>query len=329
MRRDGGQRGNATAVLTASVWRRPLGAAFAVAGLLVSACGDDEGSSGGPAKPEAERVDIGDGRQLWIECMGSGEPTIILESGIHDASDYWTVDQLIPPAVGPPVMEGLAETNRVCRYDRPGTIVPGDPPTITDRSTPIQQPRTIGGAVDDLHRLLEAADVPGPYAIVAHSWGGMIGQLFARTYPDEVQALVLVDAFAPALRELLGDTWDVYVDVLNNPPGSDDLSSDPDYEQYDVDASIEELLGAPPLREGLPLVVMTKTEPFPEFPESAGMTNDDIDAVWPEAQQQLVDLLPNTPQLVAHGSIHYIQVTEPDAVIAAARLALGRIAGED
>ena len=74
---------------------------------------------------------------------------------------------------------------------------------------------------------------------------------------------------------------------------------------------------------------MTKTEPFPEFPESAGMTNDDIDAVWPQAQQRLVDLLPNTPQLVAHGSIHYIQVTEPDAVIAATRLALGRIPGED
>ena len=27
------------------------------------------------------------------------------------------------------------------------------------------------------------------------------------------------------------------------------------------------------------------------------MTNDDIDSVWPEAQQRLVDLLPNTPKL--------------------------------
>ena len=315
--------------MTGSVSNRPLGAAVAVAGLLLAACSDDGGSSDGPGEAGAESVDIGDGRQLWIECVGDGEPTIILESGIHDASDYWTVDQLIPPAVGPPVMEGLAETNRVCRYDRPGTIVPGDPPAITDRSTPVQNPRTIGGAVDDLHRLLEASDVSGPYVLVAHSWGGMIGQLFTRTYPDEVQALVLVDAFAPALRELLGDKWDVYVDVLNNPPGSDDLSSDPSYEKYDVDASIDELLDAPPLRKGLPLVVMTKTEPFPEFPDGAGMTNDDIDGVWPEAQQSLVDLLPNTPQLVAHGSIHYVHVTEPDAVISAARLALGRIPGED
>lgn len=69
-------------------------------------------------------------------------------------------------------------------------------------------PRTIGDSVEDLHRLLAAAEVPGPYVLVAHSCGGMIGQLYARTYPDDVIGLVLVDAFAPALRELLGDTWE-------------------------------------------------------------------------------------------------------------------------
>ena len=116
------------------------------------------------------------------------------------------------------------------------------------------------------------------------------------------------------------------MEVLNNPPGAD-IASDPDYEKYDIDASVDQLLDAPPLADGLPLVVMTKTEPFPEFPEGSGMTNDDVDSVWPEAQQRLVDLLPNTPQLIAHGSMHYLQVTEPDAVTAAARLAIGRIRG--
>lgn len=38
-------------------------------------------------------------------------------------------------------------------------------------------------------------------------------------------------------------------------------------------------------------------------------------------------LLPNTPQVIAHGSIHYIQVTEPDLVVAAASLVMARIAG--
>jgi pimeloyl-ACP methyl ester carboxylesterase len=47
----------------------------------------------------------------------------------------------------------------------------------------------------------------------------MIGQLYARTYPQDVVGLVLVDAFAPALRDLLGDTCPAYTEVLNNPPG--------------------------------------------------------------------------------------------------------------
>jgi hypothetical protein len=69
---------------------------------------------------------------------------------------------------------------------------------------------------------------------------------------------------------------------------------------------------------------MSKTAPFPEFPPESGMTNDDLDAIWPDAQQTLVDLLPNTPHEIATGSIHYLQVTEPDLVIAAARLVIER-----
>lgn len=310
--------------------RRQVAAAVTVAlsaGALTACSADSSSAAGDVGEADARTVDVGDGREMWIECLGEGEPTIILESGIHDASDYWMVSQLIPPAVDPPVMQGLAETNRVCRYDRPGTIVPGEPPKITDRSTPVPNPRSIGDSVDDLQRLLEAAEVPGPYVLVAHSWGGMIAQLYTRTYPDDVSALVLVDAFAPAVRDLLGDKWDAYVEVLNNPPGSDDQSRDPAYEKFDIDASIQQLLDAPPLKE-LPLVVLTKTEPFPEFPAGAGMTNDDIDGVWPEAQQSLVDLIPNTPQMIAHGSFHYLQVTEPDLVIDATRLAIGRIPGD-
>lgn len=274
-------------------------------------------------------VDIGNGRQIFLECRGSGEPTIILESGIHDASDYWAVSQaseVLPPAVETPVMDALAQNNRVCRYDRPGTVLPAQ--VITDRTTPVTMPRTIDDAVADLDLLLEAAELPGPYVLVAHSWGGMIAQLFARTHPDQVAGLVLVDAFAPTLRELLGVKWDAYVELVNNPPGTQPLSDDPNYEKYDVDASVDELSAAPPLPD-IPLVVVSKAAPFGEFPAGAGMTNDDLDAVWPVAQLSLVELLPNTPQIIAHGSIHYVHVLAPDLVVAAARLVTARIAAAD
>jgi pimeloyl-ACP methyl ester carboxylesterase len=52
----------------------------------------------------------------------------------------------------------------------------------------------------DLHSLLHAADVPGPYVIAGHSFGGLYTLTFAARYPDEVAGMVLVDSTAPAPR---------------------------------------------------------------------------------------------------------------------------------
>ena len=41
-------------------------------------------------------------------------------------------------------------------------------------------PRTAGQVVDDLHALLTAAAVPGPYLLVAHSLGGLFARLYTQ-----------------------------------------------------------------------------------------------------------------------------------------------------
>ena len=41
-------------------------------------------------------VDIGDGRQLWLECAGEGSPTVVLEAGFRTRADLWS-DDLIQP----------------------------------------------------------------------------------------------------------------------------------------------------------------------------------------------------------------------------------------
>jgi alpha-beta hydrolase superfamily lysophospholipase len=74
-----------------------------------------------------------------------------------------------------------------------------DPVAITDRSSPVPMPRTAEDVVTDLHALLAAAQVPGPYLLVAHSLGGLFARLYAQSYPDQVRSLFFVDAF-PALR---------------------------------------------------------------------------------------------------------------------------------
>ena len=75
------------------------------------------------ASPKGRQVDIGGGRKVFLRCAGSGSPTVILESGIHDSSDTWTLTQTEPPVPrSPTVFDGIAKLTRVCRYDRPGTL---------------------------------------------------------------------------------------------------------------------------------------------------------------------------------------------------------------
>jgi pimeloyl-ACP methyl ester carboxylesterase len=54
-------------------------------------------------------------------------------------------------------------------------------------------------SVDDLHALLTAAEITGPYVLVGHSLGGLIVRLYVSQYPAEVAGLVLVDGMPPDL----------------------------------------------------------------------------------------------------------------------------------
>src|SRR5438045_7444730 len=59
-------------------------------------------SSGDPVAPPgdlARRVEIPGGRKLYLECRGSGGPTVILVSGLSDAGDVWSVRN--PSVKGP------------------------------------------------------------------------------------------------------------------------------------------------------------------------------------------------------------------------------------
>ena len=86
----------------------------------------------------------------------------------------------------------------------PGTYAPiGPEDIITGRSEVIEQPRTSMEVVEELHQLLQAGGIPGPYVLAGHSLGGFFSRLYVSTYPDEVVGMVLVDAFSERLETLL------------------------------------------------------------------------------------------------------------------------------
>jgi pimeloyl-ACP methyl ester carboxylesterase len=120
-------------------------------------------------------VDVG-GHRLHIYCTGSGSPTVVLEPGQGGASSDlgW-----VAPAV--------ARDSRVCVYDRAGR----------GWSDAAEGPQDAAQIAADLHTLLERAQVPGPYVLAGHSFGGLYVQTFAAKYPDQVAGLVLLDSTAP------------------------------------------------------------------------------------------------------------------------------------
>ena len=119
-------------------------------------------------------VDIG-GRKLYLECHGEGSPTVVLVAGYRASGRYWTDDLLHPDAPRTMVLPGVAEFTRVCTYDRPGTVAEIGDELLPSRSDAIAQPRTTPEVVAELHALLQAAQIPGPYVLAGHSLGWLHG----------------------------------------------------------------------------------------------------------------------------------------------------------
>jgi pimeloyl-ACP methyl ester carboxylesterase len=271
-------------------------------------------------------VDIG-GRNIYLECRGEGSPTVILESGYRASGRDWSDDLLHPEAPRTMVLPDVAQFTRVCAYDRPGTVSTSGEDELVGRSDAIAQPRSDPEVVADLHALLQAAQVPGPYVLAGHSLGGMFARLYASTYPDEVAGLVLVDAYSERLETLLPpERWAAIV-RMTQAFGSDTLTQIAGYGDretigYGADnAVVRAAIAASPLRP-MPLAVLAHGVPFDIPAETLaqyGLTAAGWEADLLAGQADLATLVPQARFFVASESGHSIHQDQPELVIEAIR----------
>jgi pimeloyl-ACP methyl ester carboxylesterase len=218
------------------------------------------------------------------------------------------------------VVPGIAGSARVCAYERPGVAALTDGLLRPSRSDPAAMPRSASDVVADLRALLRAAGVPGPYVLVGHSLGGLFVRLYAASYPDDVVGLVLVDAWSEELERLLTpQQWAAYIRLNYLAPP--ELASYRDLETIDFAAASAEMrraAGARPLRP-LPLAVISHGVPFGISPDDLGFSPDALERAWSRAQYGLATLGPRARRMVAAESGHYIQLEQPELVIAAVR----------
>jgi D-alanyl-D-alanine carboxypeptidase len=252
-------------------------------------------------------VEIGDGRKLLLKCRGTGGPTVVLISGFRGGDDDWTNVATGPEATPRPspraVFPRVAKFGRACAYDRPGTESFGG---AMSPSTPVRQPTTAADGVTDLHALLGAAGEQGPYLLVAHSWGGMIGRLYASTYPEEVAGLVLLDPGSVFLKKTLKPAqWDRFAGAARK------LGKPKTLEAADYESSVKEIDAAPPPAK-VPAVVLTSDHPFP-FGAGDGTWH-----AWLGAQNRLATEL-GAEHITDTDSGHYIGGERPGLVVNAVR----------
>jgi len=293
-------------------------------------------------------VDVG-GYKLRIDCMGTAQPTVIIDGGIGTATMGWTV-----------VQRQAAEFARVCVYDRAGYFASGNGP----------QPRTSEQMARELHLLLANAGEHGPFVMVGHSFGVYTVRVYHALYPAEVAGVVMVDgsqedgtatlkALLPAHRvhtleaeerlllalepvaarvgllRLFTEPSGTASDWKLFPPGMKEAAAQWMWRTPFDDVEAQEFArfdesGEQARRSGtlgdLPLVVVTAAKPWlgpPVTPEDVPATLK-FQAIWvSDLQMRLVRLSSNGRQVIAENSNHGIQFLEPGVVVSAVRDVVG------
>jgi pimeloyl-ACP methyl ester carboxylesterase len=283
-------------------------------------------ANSGNHKDFAGLVDIGGDRKMYMECRGKGSPTVVFVSGGGDRAETWS--KTLDPSKQP-VLPAIAETNRVCAYDRPGTLLAtgeGVEDFKKSRSDPVPQPTTVQDGARDLHALLSVSGERGPYVVVGHSMGGAISKLYASEYPQDVSGLVLIDYTPYEARTALTDEqWGYWKVLLGGSPSEEALALYPDLEWFDHQRNLEQALAATQLKP-MPFIVFQSDDPFDLTPYvedgSLPMTAEGAEEfrkllfrAWRDAMADLVSQVPGARFITETHSGHYIHQEQPQLVI--------------
>lgn len=261
-------------------------------------------------------IDV-DGRNMHLACEGSGELTVVLEAGLPSSSLTWGA-----------IVPDVARFAKVCAYDRAGY----------GWSETAQSPRTAANIGRELRLMLRNAGIAPPYVLVGHSFGGLVVQLYASTYPADVAGMVLVDSSHADqihrvsdprhLRALgiglgIAAPFGIHRLLVPIPQGRPDARSPADRaterellrttrsvraaaaELRGIEVSSSQLAANPPDLGNKPLAVLTEGRRRADW--------------WYELQADLAAQSDNSVRTVIDDAGHYIQHDRPDAVIEAIR----------
>jgi pimeloyl-ACP methyl ester carboxylesterase len=233
------------------------------------------------------------GRAVVGQCVGrkTGAPTVVLEVGMGAPRDALLV-----------VEDHLAKRTQVCSYDRAGK----------GASDPASKPRPVTEVVSDLHAFLAAVNKP-PYFLVGHSFGARVVFLYAQAHPDQVAGFVAINPGPPYrtwLRRARTIQTEAEVQAFELPFLQGDNAEG-------INLTTSESMLTDPLPADLPYAVMFDAScedlPPPRRNPKACAGYVRLSAV---TAQELAKVGKGGRFVWAKGGGHFLQVTQPEAVLA-------------
>jgi pimeloyl-ACP methyl ester carboxylesterase len=257
--------------------------------------------------PPGILIDIGS-HKLHLNCIGpaAAKPVVILEAGGGAYSTAWAV-----------VQKALGPTVHSCAYDRAGLGWSEDGP----------QPRTMSQEAFELHALLAAANIPGPYVLAGHSIGGLIVRLYAEKYPNEVAGVVLAASTHESARlGVVGRGWVRVRELATGQPIPEPIATMRKAPETQVNYFAEQLrlmyLARLQTREALgdrPLIVLAPTRIESPPPGTSEELWRDLRVEKDDQAMGLVLLSRNSKLIRDPSSGHGIQTDNPALVARAIR----------
>jgi len=221
------------------------------------------------------------GVRQWLQCSGRGPLTLVVIPGLSTSATAWT------GVLGP-----FQQLLRTCIYDRPGIGL----------SPPRPDPRQVvdaGMLAGELWSLLQTAGERGPYVVLGHSFGGLIGRAFVAAHRSSVRAVLLAESVSP--YDAAGGRY--WIEAGH---------------EIDLHASSVATDDGPRMGS-TPLIVLSASNPDenhlggPTYGQPAWMTT-----LWIQQQAQDPSLSSSSIQVIAHSG-HVLQQDDPPAVIESVR----------
>lgn len=237
---------------------------------------------------------------LEYEIAGQGDHVVLLEAGGGAGMSDWE-----------PVFAQIAEHATVIRYSRVGN----------GNSTAIQRHFTSRDYADYASELLGKLEVTQPVVLVAHSYGGSVARDFAAAYPEQIQALLMLDPSSEhdvdILRALDLEQGNRQIEEIKLSDMENGMSN-----QY-LDFWSKRPLPDYPQIKDMPVTVIASVKQVEE-PANLFFT-DEGRVMWGDLWQSWAHAFPQGKAVLTEQSGHFVQFDEPELVLSELLLLLAQL----